>query len=240
VTIEERRDLVVNLYVREGLSEREIAGRVGWSPATVHSDLVARVVVRRSQTAGLKRGADREELERLQDGHRAYRADVERAKAERSLIGTDELLERLRRAGAPRSQPAIVGYVEAGLIEPERDLGFAKPWLFTEAAADELVRRLQSDHRGRRFNPSTAAAARFRATWYLARHKSHAEFGRLASVLAAARGTKTGRPRGSRILTPEVKRTILARRAEGLSNRAIARELHVSEPIVRRFVSGAS
>lgn len=236
-TIEERRDLVADLYAREGLSERAIAERVGVSPYTVHRDLEVRGVPRRSRTSGLNRRAPTaEQLERLQDGHRGYRAEVERVKVERGLMNTDELLERLRRAGVPRSQPAIVGYVDAGLIAPERDLGFAKPWLFTEASGDELARRLRSDRRDgrlRRFNPGTAAAATFRATWYRARHKSEAEFGRLAPILARAKGTRPGRRRE---LDAGAIVRIRSMAARGKSQRTIAATVGCSRGQVRRVL----
>ena len=236
--IEQRRDQAVDLY-RSGKNEREVAAQLGISPATAHHDLVERCVTPRPQTRGLNRGLMSAEHGRaLQQGHHRYRGDVERVKAERGLIDDHELLERLRRAGAPRSAQAIDGHVRAGLIEPDRGLGFVKPRLFTTAAADELIARLKGyrDGRLRRFNATTASAARFRGEWYRARHGSAAEFGRLAPVIAAADGKQSGRRRE---LTDEQQARILELRARGgtgASVRAIAQNVDVGRGKVERFL----
>ena len=162
--VETRRDLVVDAYVRLQLTERAVAKRLGISHRTVHVDLVARSVTRRPQARGLNRGPVSDgQLDALQEGHRHYRADVDRAKAK--LLDVGELLERLRRAGLPRSLSAVCLYVRAGLIEPERDLGFDKPWLFTDASVAALITRLQEypDDRLTRWNPTTPEKARWRA-----------------------------------------------------------------------------
>ncbi len=237
--IEGRRDRVVDMYVRLRMSEREIASRLrelgipGGSPTTVHFDLVARGVALRSQTSGLNRGIKTpEHLEKLQDGNRQYRVDVERAKAERGLLGIDEILRRMARAGVPRSPEAIRGYVAAGLVEPESDLGFAKPWLFTEASADALIARLTTpprfsvrgyrDGRMTRFNATTEARVRFRATWYLARHKSSAWFGPLSRL--------SERSLATRRLESGVARLWLS---QALTHEAIGKELGISDRYVR-------
>jgi hypothetical protein len=178
--LEARRDLVGREYVDLQRTQDEIAdahgltrGIVshdlkvlgieprprGWRPGTTISEEARRRISEGARAwnrsdEGRKRLTDPPALERLQDGNRRYRDDVERVKAERGLIDTDGLLERLRRARLPRSKPMIGRYIRAGLIEPERSLGFDKPRLFTEASVDQLVTRLResSDGRHRRMN----------------------------------------------------------------------------------------
>jgi hypothetical protein len=182
----------------------------------------------------LNHGPGAEDLgKQLQEGHRAYRAEVDRVKAECGLLDVDELLERLP---VPRSKAAISRYIRAGLLEPERGLGFAKPQLFAEASADELASRLHGyqDGRLRRFNDS-----KWRGLWINARYGIRAArkaWGKSNTLLSAAKGTVVGRPPGSgSVLTRELRQLIVTRRAEGHGNREIAREIHVSEATVRRF-----
>jgi DNA-binding CsgD family transcriptional regulator len=235
-SIAARRDQAAELY-RSGLSERQVAGRLGVSVTTIHFDLVARDEPRREQLAGFRRPPTPEQLRALQAGNADFWASVERLKAERGLIGMAELRERLRIAGLPRSDRAILGYAHRGWIEPVPGLPFAKPWLWTETAVDELTTRLQHPYRdGRqtRFNDP-----HWRGSWIQARHGLRAArlaWSQAVKSLAAAKGTIVGRPPGSgRVLTPELQQLIQAGRAAGRSNRAIARGLHVSEATVRRF-----
>ena len=176
-------------------------------------------------------------LQALQEGHRRYRAEAERVKAERGLLDVAELLERLRRAGVPRSPGAVSGHLRDGLLERERDLGFDKPYLFTPAAADAYIGRLRGYGDGRlvRFNATTPEQAKGRATLYLARHKTTAEFGRVATVMASA-DARPGRPRE---LTSEQEARILELRekgGKGASVRAIAQNVGVDRGRVERFL----
>jgi NUMOD3 motif len=178
-------------------------------------------------------------LRRLQDGHTGYRDQVQRVKAERGLLDIDELRKRLSRAGVPRSPGAITGYVRDGLLEPERDLGFDKPQLFTEAAVDELVSRLRSDdhdRRGLRFDKQP-----FRGDWHKARHRSTKGYGLLNGPtgahnieLAAAKGKKVGRPDE---LDAEAAARIRDMAARGKSQRTIAQTIGISRGQVRRALS---
>jgi hypothetical protein len=225
--IEARRDLVADLYARLQ-TERAVAQQLGIAAATVHRDLEERGVPRGPQARGLKRGlASAEDLERLQDGNRRYRAEVERVKVDRRLMGVDELLERLARARVPRSPYAIDLHVRAGLITPERGLGFDKPQLYTVTAVDELITRLRDypDGRLRRFNATTQESARFRAHWYEIRHKSTREWGRLATVINRA-GPKLK-------MSPEEEAMIVDLRAKGWTQQEIVIAVGVTLKQVR-------
>jgi transposase len=236
--IEARRDLVVDLYLHRQMSEREVAAAAGVSATTVHFDLVARGVTPRPQIRGLRRGlATPEHLRSLQEGNRRYRAEVERMKVERGLINVDELLERLREADIHRTPQSIDNYVRARLLEPERGLGFERPRLFTGAEAERLIKRLQHryrDGRLQRFNDPM-----WRAAWIKAHNgirRARRAWGRANTTGAKARGSKMGRGYGKGpVLTPDLQQLIVALQLEGRSNRAIAREIHVSEATVRRF-----
>lgn len=168
----------------------------------------------------------------LQEGHRRYRVDVKRAKADRGLLNVDELLGRLRRAGVPRSPAAISGHIRDGLVEPERGLGFDKPHLFTVAAVDGYINRLRGYGDGRlsRFNAATPEQAKTRATLYLARHNSYAEFGRVATAINRA-GPK---PK----LAPDEEAEIRRRRAGGETQEQIADAVGVTRKQVRRVLAG--
>jgi hypothetical protein len=80
---------------------------------------------------------------------------------------------------------------------------------------------------------------KYRADWIKARHGirwARRAYGRANAALSAAKGTKMGRGRGKgSVLSPRLQQVIEERRAEGLSDRAIAREIHVREATVRRF-----
>jgi hypothetical protein len=233
----ERRSLAAYLWsrprcIRNGCSRRVIGAGPGCHLHRRDGRRRPRVTLRPRKRTPLT--GDR--LERLQEGRRLYRAEVERVKAERELLDVDELLERLRRAGVPRSLAAISGYVRDGLLEPERGHGFVKPQLFTEASVDELERRLRSHLDGRlvRFNDPAR-----RGAWINARHGisfARRAWGAANKAGSAAKGTVVGRPPGSgSVLTRQLQQRIDVLRGEGQSNRAIAREIHVSEATVRRY-----
>jgi hypothetical protein len=79
----------------------------------------------------------------------------------------------------------------------------------------------------------------YRAAWINARHGlrwARRACGQANAARSAAKGTKMVRGRGKGpILTPPMQELIATRRAEGQSDRAIAREIHVSDATVRRF-----
>ena len=230
---EARRDVVIDMYVRLGLSERQIATRLGVSSPTIHLDLVAREVPRRPQTRGLTIGfGSPEQYANFQEGRRRYRAEVERVKTERGLIDMHELLARMRRAGAPRSQAEVCLLVRSGLLEPERGLGFAKPWLFAADTAEELITQLLTHPSGhvQMFNAATADQARSRSAWYLARHKSNAEFGRVATNI------KRSGPKPK--LASEEEAEIRRRRERGETQQQIADAVGVTRKQVRRVLAG--
>lgn len=235
---EARRDQVVAAYA--GQSTREIGAQLGVHHDTVRKDLIARGVPRRPQTAGLTYGGatPADVVKRMHEGNARWRARVERMKADRGF-GLDELLERLRRSGVPRSAAAIRGYVRRGLIQPERNLGLAKrrgPLIFSDAAAADLIARLRDHPDGRltRFNVTAPAARPFRAVWYRARHKSEKEFGRLAAVQAAAKGKRVGRPLA--LARDEIER-VCEMAARGKSQRTIAATVGVSRDQVQRLLA---
>jgi hypothetical protein len=187
--------------------------------------------------------------ERLQEGHLEYRDRVERVKKQRNLFSVEDLVDRpadkekkqkfragrLRRAGVPRTAAAISDYIRDGWLTPEPDLGFAKPYLFTEAAVDELVRRLRAHKDGRltRFTPNTPELALFRGRWYQARHGSTAEAGRVATVVNKAGPKPTD-------LGELTEGNIRRMRAEGKTLRQIEIALHGDATLmqIRRVLAG--
>lgn len=175
---------------------------------------------------------------RLQEGNAEHRALVKRVKAERRLLGIEDLVDRpadkdkpkdkpfragrLRQAGVPRTAAAISGYIRDGRLGPERDLGFDEPQLFAEAAVDELVNWLRTHRpdgtdrrRGpqARYNATTPEQATARGAWYQARHKSSAENGRLAS--------RINKPGPKSKVTPEAEAEIRQLSKDGNSLREI-------------------
>jgi DNA-binding transcriptional regulator YiaG len=169
---------------------------------------------------------------RLQAGHQLYRSEVERVKSELALLGIDEVLRRLREVGTPRSASAIAGHVRVGLLEPEPGLGFVSPQLFSKASIEDYAVRLESypDGRLRCWNATTPSQARSRAQQYQARHKSAAEFGRVASRIKKA-GPK---PKVSAEEVAEIRR----RRALGQTQEHIAHRVGVTRKQVRLVLAG--
>ena len=161
--------------------------------------------------ANAQRGT--EHLPRLQDGHGEYRALVERVKAERELLDVEEIEKRSRRAGVPRTAAAISGHIRDGLLEPERGLGFEKPYLFTEAKVDRYISCLRSDERDKRLLRFDKQP--FRGDWHKARHGSNAGYG----LLNAEFGRLGGAPPTE--LGELTEGNIRRMRAEGYSLRRI-------------------
>jgi transposase-like protein len=277
IPLEARRDLVADEYVRLQRTIDEIANAHGLPRGTVAHDLKVRGIGRRPRgwrpdttiseesrrrisegarawsksDQGRERLTDPAALERLQDGLRGYRTEVEReverVKAERGAFDTDELLKRLLSARLPRSDGAIGEYVRAGLIEPERGLGFAKPRLFTEASAGKLIAGLRAYPDGRltRFNATTSEAARWRIEWTEKRHGGVAGqriTGRVAGQLAEEDGKKVGRPGmkrqdGSQLSAEELEQVVELLAAPGWSQGRIAIRFGVSRDQVKRYAA---
>jgi hypothetical protein len=113
--------------------------------------------------------------------------------------------------------------------------GFGRILFATTAVADYTTwLREHPDGRLQRFNATTPERARFRATWYRARFKSEAEFGRQASALASARGKRTGRRRE---LDARAIAKVNDMAARGKSQRAIAATVGCTRGQVRRLLA---
>jgi predicted transcriptional regulator len=146
---------------------------------------------------------------RLADGYRRWRARVAKLKAECGLLDLDDVTAALPRE-LRRSQATLSRHMAAGgLVPTPNELGLL---LFSETAVAEYAFWLRSHPSSRlqNFNATTADRVRFRGRWYEARHKSEAEFGRLASVI-----NKPGPKRGR--LPPETEAEIRQRLEDGRS-----------------------
>jgi hypothetical protein len=185
--------------------------------------------------------------ERLQEGNREFWARVKRVKDERHLVDVKELVDtppgvkpfragRLRRAGVPRTAAALSDHIRDGWLKTERDLGFDKPYLFTEQAVDEYIRLLRAedpvvrlDGRLTRWNATTEEQARSRGALYLAITGSTAESGRLAT--AVGKGAK--RSRSAR----DLEQRIVEALGSGMTRTATAQQIGCTERFVREVAS---
>jgi len=129
---------------------------------------------------------------RLQEGRKRWREIRVNDKAASGLRAVPEIAAALplefRRAAS-----VVYAHVAAGRLTPTPNQ-FGE-LLFSE---DEFQRYLSwlrehPDGRLQRFNATSQHRALFRGKWFRARYDSMAEFGRLASLLAAAKGKKSGR-----------------------------------------------
>jgi hypothetical protein len=156
--------------------------------------------------------------------------------AEKQLMTLDEVVAALP-GEVRRTRSVVAEHTRNGDLVPARDVARnLGGLLFSRAALDAYITWLERhpDGRSRRFNITGPEARPFRAVWYRARYKSEREFGRLASVIAAADdGRRVGRP----ALPVEKQDQIRGLRSAGLSVRAIARIAAVGRGQVERLVA---
>jgi hypothetical protein len=132
--------------------------------------------------------------QRLQEGHREYREKIAELKA-RGLMTAGELGASLPGA-LKRDAKTISRHLRYARINPQRYVTLSPeqerddslprwPSLFSAASRDEFVRWLERhpDGRMRRWDEQPD----FRSSWYLALHKSTAEYGRHAPPPHSAR-----------------------------------------------------
>ena len=173
------------------------------------------------------------QIARLQEGHDAWVSARESAVSGLGLVTVsqvpDKLPREVRRAPFTIRRHLMMG----GLAPAPNDLGLL---LFSDDAIARYVEwsKQYSDGRLQRFNPTTPERAQFRGRWYRARWKSDAEFGRLASIIAGARGRKPGRKR--EVSDGEV-RLVRELQRRGKSQRAIAITVGITYKQVRGILA---
>ncbi len=131
-----------------------------------------------------------------------------------------------------RSGAAVSNHAASGLLPATRDR-FGR-LVTTPGEIVVYGERLAAHSDGRLTRFNSTGARPFRAVWYRARHRSEAEFGRLASAIAAAKGKRNGRPSE---LDDDAVTRIRDMAARGLSQRAIAQNLRLSRGQVQRVLA---
>jgi hypothetical protein len=160
-----------------------------------------------------------------------------KAEAACAIVGLDRVAAVLPREYR-RSPGAVRLHVEAGGLVTMRE-GWVHVVLKDEIPPylDWLARHPSG--RLRRFNITSPERARQRAAWHQSRHKSTAEFGRLAGLLSP--DNPVGRPRlrrqdGTR-LRPEEEQAIGELLRDGWSQQRIANKFRVSRDQIKRYAA---
>jgi IclR helix-turn-helix domain len=170
-----------------------------------------------------------------------------------AIVGLDDLASTLP-PGMRRSAAALAGargHIGAGAVTPLKTVEIpGKTWplksLKLVAFAPDDAERYKvwlvdhDDGRLTRFNVTDPEARPFRAVWYQARHKSPAEFGRLAPLIAATDDKRVGRKHGSTKLQFDQQARILAEAGAGATLGEIAMRTGIPKSTVHRFLKKAS
>lgn len=153
--------------------------------------------------------------------HSAYRAKIETLR-QQGLIPVEDIAREVDRA-----RRNVTHWKLGRQIPGTGPHGGA--WFFTEEEADQIRTYLVTAPKSRLHSDP-----RWRADWYLAKHKSTKMHGRMAHALAAAKGKRVGRR--SELSDWQVNE-ILERRQKGQSIRQIAMRVGVGKGQVERVVT---